>query len=190
MGHQEKMRVHFHVVFLIYGTPAETPEELAVKLRREIWKRWERLNKGVNRTGNLLKIQTKPKGLWYLLTNHLRVGKTTKEKGKPNWYGIRNKGLIEANGIPVTSADVRAKFDEFFPMLKAVAKKPKREFSDRRKLAGLKAYVEAQGKYNWEDFKRMQTGRKRKVNDADFINFLNAQNGWSPVMPDDDENTL
>ena len=176
MGHQENGRVHFHVVFLIYGTPAETPEELAAILRREVWQRWLKLNAGLNRTGNLLKIQTKPKGLWYLLT-HFRVGKPAKQKGKPSWYGVRNKRLVKANAMPVSKQDVRAKFDEFFPLITPAvdAKKPKLIFYDRRRLADMKAYLEAHGRYDWEVFKRAETGRKKKVSDAAFVDFLN---GW------------
>jgi hypothetical protein len=90
----------------------------------------------------------------------------------------------------VTNSEVRAKFDEFFPMLEAVTKKSKREFFDRRKLADLKDYVKADGRYEWEDFKRAQTGRKGKVSDAAFTNFRNVQNGWLSVSKAGDGNTL
>jgi hypothetical protein len=188
MAHQENDRVHFHVVFFFYGTPAETPENLAAILRRKVWKRWKKLNSGLNHTGNRLTIRTKGNGLWYLLTNHLTVGKTGKEKGKPSWYGIRNKRLIEANASPVTMKQVQREFDRYFPVIKpaaAVAKQPKGVFYDRRKLADLKGYLEYRDKQDWESFKRAKTGRKGKIGDADFINFLNAQNGWKTVKMDD-----
>lgn len=190
MGHQDTGRVHFHVVFLVYGSPAETPEELAVILRREVWKRWLNLNQGLNRTGNLLKIQTKPGGLWYLLINHLTVGQTAKENGKPNWFGLRNKRLIQANAIPVTPKAVRAEFDRLYLAVKAapVAAKTKRFFYDRRRLADLRGYVEADGRYEWEDYKRLVTGRNRKVSDSDFIDFLNGK--ASTASAPDDGNTL
>jgi len=190
MGHQESKRVHFHVVFFIYGTPLETPDDLAVILRREVWKRWEKLTPGIESTANRLTIRTKGTGLWYLLTNHFRVGKTRKEKGQPNWYGLRNKRLIAANLIPVTNAEVRAKFDEFFPVLKPtpVAKKPKGIFYDRRRLADLRYIVEYRDKSDWDDFKRAQTGKKGKVGDVDFMNFLNR--GASVTPKNDDGNTL
>jgi hypothetical protein len=54
-------------------------------------------------------------------------------------------------------------------------------------LADLKAYVEADEVYDWDSFKRAQTGRKGKVGDVDFINFLNAQNGWKSGRPDSGE---
>jgi hypothetical protein len=182
MGHQENGRVHFHVVFLVYGSPSETPEQLGVILRREVWKRWLSLNQGLNRTGNLLKIQTKLNGLWYLLTNHLTVGQTAKEKGKPNWFGLRNKRLIQANSNPITEKALKAEFNRFFPVIKAtVTKKPKGVSYDRHRLAGLRDYVEAHGRYDWEDFKRMETDRKGKVSDADFISFLN---GWTSSASD------
>lgn len=195
MAHQNNGRVHFHVVFFFYGMPAETPEELASILRREVWKRWKKLNSGINHTGNRLTIRTKPDGLRYL-AEHLTVGKTTKEKGKPSWYGLRNKRLIEENALSVTTKRVRHEFDRFFPVVKpttavvVVTKQPKGVFYDRRKLADLKHYVDADGVYDWDSFKRVQTGRKGKVSDFDFINFLNAQNGWKSVKLDDDGETL
>ncbi len=192
MGHQGNKRVHFHVVFFFYGTPAETPEKLAEILRLEIRKRWKKLNPRSNPTGNWLKIQTKASGLWYL-AGHLAVGKTAKAKGKPSWYGVRNKRLIEAHALPVTSNQVRREFECHFPAVLATpaAKKPKVIFYDRSKLAELRAYVEADGRHDWEDFKRMKMGRKRKVSDFDFMDFLNAQNGWKTVTPSpDDGNTL
>jgi len=183
MGHQDTGRVHFHVVFLVYGSPAETPEELAAILGREVWTRWLNLNQGLNRTGNLLKLQTKPDGLRYLLTNHLTVGQTAKEKGKPNWFGLRNKRLLQVNAIPVTTKAVKVEFNRFFPTARAVpvADKPKRIFYGRRRLAELRDYVEADGRYEWEDYKRVTTGRKRKVSDFDFANYLNGQDGWKAV---------
>jgi hypothetical protein len=48
--------------------------------------------------------------------------------------------------------------------------------------------VEAHGKYDWEDYKRMETGRKAKVGDLDFMNFLNR--GASVTPKADDGNTL
>lgn len=178
MGHQDNKRVHFHVVFLFYGSPAETPEQLAEILKKEVWKRWLKLNPGLNRTGNLLKIQTKPNGLWYL-QQHFQVGKTIKEKGKPNWYGFRNGSLLTANALPVTKAQVKAEFQRFFPKLTAkpalATKQPARIFYDRRRLAELRGYVEARDRYDWEDFKRARTGRKGKVSDFDFVNFLNGK---------------
>ena len=194
MGHQGNKRVHFHVVFFFYGTPAETPEKLAAKLRQEVWKRWKKLNPDLNHTGNRLTIRTKANGLWYL-AGHLTVGKTAKAKGKPSWYGVRNKRLIETHALPVTSKQVRREFDSYFPAVQATpapaAKKPKVIFYDRRKLAELRAYVEADGRHDWEDFKRMKMGRKRKVSDFDFMDFLNVQSGWKSATPSaDDGNTL
>lgn len=192
MGHQGNKRVHFHVVFFFYGTPTEMREKLSAKLRQEVWKRWKKLNPGLNHTGNRLTIRTKANGLWYL-AGHLAVGKTAKAKGKPSWYGVRNKRLIEAHALPVTSNQVRREFECHFPAALATpaAKKPKVIFYDRSKLADLKDYVDAQGRYEWEDFKRAQTGRKRKISDADFMGFLNVQNGWKSVTPSaDDSNTL
>jgi hypothetical protein len=137
-----------------------------------------------------LTIRAKPSGLWYL-AEHLTIGNTTKEKGKPSWYGLRNKRLIEANALPVTSKQVQREFDSYFPFIKpasiSAAKHPRGVFYDRRELAKMKDYLAALETQDWESFKRRKTGRKRKVGDADFINFLNAQNGWKTVTPDDGE---
>lgn len=190
MGHQDTGRVHFHVVFLVYGSPAETPGELAAILRREVWKRWLNLNQGLNRTGNLLTIQTKPGGLRYLLTHHLTIGQTAKENGKPNWFGLRNKRLLQVSAIPVTTKAVRLEYERLFPTTRAVpvADKPRRVFYNRRRLADLRGYVEADGRYEWEDYKRVKMGRKQKVSDSAFANFLN---GKPPITrPGDDGNTL
>ena len=119
MGHQENGRVHFHAVFLVYGSPAETPEELAVLLRREVWKRWLSLNQKLNRTGNLLKIQTKPNGLWYLLTNHLTVGQTGK-KGKAELVWPTQQAADTSQRNSGHSKICQAEFDRFFPTARAV----------------------------------------------------------------------
>lgn len=48
----------------------------------------------------------------------------------------------------------------------------------------------------WAPYKQAKTGRTRKVGDAEFINILNAQNGWKIstdnglVQPPDDEQPL
>jgi hypothetical protein len=182
MGRQENKRIHFHVVFLFYGSPAETPEKLRLILRDEVRKRWKKQCPGSNPTGNWLQTRTKERGLWYLLTNHVAVGKTAKEKGKPNWYGVRNRALIDANTVPVTDEEVRAKFDEFFPVVKAVpvATQPERIYFDKRRLAELKRYVNFDGEGGWEDFKRGTTGRKGKVTDKDLMDFYNKQTGAKP----------
>jgi hypothetical protein len=190
MAHQDNGRVHFHVVFCFYGTPAETPEALAAILRLEVWKRWKKLNPGLNHTGNRLKIRAKPSGLWYL-ARHLTVGKTAKEKGKPSWYGLRNKRLIEAHALPVTLKQVQREFDIHFPAITPAivpaAKQTNGKFYDKRELARLKAYLAELDTQDWESFKRAKTGRKGKIGDADFINFLNAQNGRKAVTLDNGE---
>lgn len=97
--------------------------------------------------------------------------------GKPNWYGIRNRALIDASAIPVTDGEVRAKFDELFPMAKPapVTVKPDRVYYDRKRLADLKAYVEFDGVEDWDSFKRRRTGRMGKVSNTDFADFLNNE---------------
>jgi len=177
MGRQENRRVHFHVVFLFYGTPMEPPEKLRLILRDAARKRWTKQCPGTNPTGNWLQTRMKERGLWYLLANHVAVGKTTKEKGKPNWYGVRNRALIDANEIPVTEGEVRAKFDELFPGAKPApaTAKPDRIYYDKKRLAELKYYVDFHNVEDWDNFKRRETGRKGKVSDADFIDFLNRK---------------
>jgi hypothetical protein len=150
---------------------------LRLILRDVVRKRWTKQCPGSNPTGNWLTTRSKERGLWYLLTNHVAVGKTTKEKGKPNWYGVRNRALIDANTVPVTDGEVRAKFDEFFPIEKPspVIVTPDRVYYDKRRLAELKYYVDFHDVEDWDNFKRSRTGRKGKVSDADFIDFLNKE---------------
>jgi len=75
-------------------------------------------------------------------------------------------------------------------------------------LKSERAYLEARDRMEWEDHKRIITGRKGKVSDDDFMRFRNAQTGAKPPRskrlppivslpePDnkipepDDENTL
>lgn len=178
MGRQKEMSIHFHLLFLFYAPLPSTPEQLAEILRREAWKRWAKLNKDVTKAANMLKIQTKPRALHYLFEKHVRVGKTKKEAKKTTWFGTRNQRLIKAHALPVTKKDIKNALHDVFPLLDF---KPKptvveqKRFS-RRELLSLKAYLEADGRYDWEDFKRRKTGRKGKVSDADYMAFCN---GWT-----------
>jgi hypothetical protein len=124
-----------------------------------------------------LTIQTKPRGLNYLLQRHIAVVPTKKESGKPNWFGTRNGKLIQANSTPPTKKEIETAFGHAFPLwgLKPapVVVKSERKIYTMRDLDFMKAYTETKGVMEWDDVKRWQTGRKGKVSDKDFLNFLN-----------------
>jgi len=89
--------------------------------------------------------------------------------------------VTEANSMPVSMKDVRAKSDEFFPVVRAVpaVTKPERHHYDKRALASEKAYVECKDVQEWADYKRAETGSKKRVSDLDFIRFRRGE----PLIP-------
>ena len=187
MGRQQSMRIHFHLIILFYGSLPSTPEQLAEILRGEAWERWLKLNKGVRKSANWLTIQTKPRALHYLFWKHVQIGKTKKETKKATWFGVRNHRLIKAHALPVTKKDIKNALHDVFPLLDS---KPKpvvveRKRFSRRDLLGLKAYLEADGRYDWDDFKRRETGRKGKVSDADYMAFCNGSTSVSSSSTND-----
>ena len=74
--------------------------------------------------------------------------------------------------------DIKNALHDAFPLLdfKPKTAAVEQEFFSRRKLLSLKAYLEADGDCDWDDFKRRETGRKGKVSDADYMAF---RNGWT-----------
>jgi hypothetical protein len=185
MGIQDGKRVHFHLIFLFYGSVATSKEDLAEILRDAVWKRWQKLANGVKKVANRLTIQTKPRGLGYLLGNHVIIGLTKKETGKPVWFGTRNNQLIRANALPYTKKSVREALERVYPLLwlKPQPTQPKREAFTRSQLEYLKSYFEAAGKC-WESFKQRETGKAGKVSDLDYMNF---RSGWMDNTPSDGE---
>ena len=84
--------------------------------------------------------------------------------------------------------DIKNALHDVFPLLDF---KPKpaaveQEFFSRRKLLSLKAHLEADGRYDWNNFKRRETGRKGKVSDADYMAFRNGRTSVSSSSTNDD----
>ena len=117
MGRQQNRKVHFHLIFFCYPPQPFTPENLAVRLRRTAWQRWERHARGAIQKANRLTIRSQDRALRYLLKEHFSIADTKREPDKPKWYdswNIGDKDFIKNHSTPIEGQSVRQKFGELF----------------------------------------------------------------------------
>jgi hypothetical protein len=115
MGRQQNSRVHFHLVLFTYPPLSLGVEQLEIKLRRIVWPRWEKLSEGAIQQANRLTRPAKAGALRYLLQEHFKVETTKRERGKPLWYGCRNRDLIRTHSTPPDPRQVRQTLGDLFP---------------------------------------------------------------------------
>jgi hypothetical protein len=183
LGRQERMAVHFHVLFLFYGQPSLSPEELRPKLWNIVWPRWKKLSNKAEPWGNRLTLRTKANGLWYLL-QHVTIAKTGKKEGEPLWWGKRSKRLIAKNSRQPSEDEVRKAFNTNFrpmpPVYFSILQWPKERYGWRSLRAERKLGREigfgllwTWNRYKTEEFKKV-TGVSKPVSDKEFIQFRKA----------------
>lgn len=175
---QKRLGVHYHVIFMFFGSQPLTPEETRQRLLKAIFPRWKAINGGtLHQMGNQLKLSLKPWGLWYLLEGvKLSQGKSRRE----HWYGVRQDALIRANSHKVSAQDVSRAMRENFgsSKLRKPPIAPPRRVYTSQDISGMKSYLDWTGSaVDMDDVKRRDTGRKGKVSDEDYLRFLNGKSG-------------
>lgn len=190
---QKRLGLHCHVIFMLFGKQSLPPKEMRRELVQPIFARWNKINDGkLEQIGNWLTLPPQCGGLRYLLKGVKPTGQKTVRE---HWYGVRQGDVIRANSHPVSRQDVRKAWERVFklpsvpnvkPALKP-ARVPAKKHHTMRNIDSMKSYLEWTGAaMDFETFKRIETGRKGKVSDTDYLKFLNGQNS----EPEPDRDTL
>lgn len=185
---QERGAVHFHVVFLVYDArqlPASA-EQAKKEFRATAYKRWDRITQSTGtRAGNRLgRVEKNFRTLSYWFENDAikpLPSNVPHPRREPNWWGIRNKQTIQANSRAVPKKEL---LDTYWKLIadapkSLTATKPAQKYYrtvwNKQRLEGLRDYVDQQGKYDWETFKRVTAGQNGKVSDLAFIDLMNRK---------------
>jgi len=168
-GYQGNSEVHFHVIFAFYEHRSESPEVFLDKFKDAVFSRWQMLNDGeLNRRANEIHLREKNfECIQYLLWHVQPSAKPVPRE--QNWHGIRNKRLFHQNELKIAHKEISLIYEKCFP------KKPRHQESSpvpkvvvtERDVRRVKAYVRADGKYSWLDFKKSH--KKRHLSDLDFV---------------------
>ena len=184
---QQRLGVHYHVLFFLFGPQPHTPEETRKQLQTEVFRRWSGINGGVlQQNANRMTLRSKnPVGLEYLLKGIQPTAGSTKREAM--WFGVRQGQVLKAHAVPVSAKQVRDAFRDIFkfrtretasPNITKTAPSP-----SKPSIAGLKAYLEWTGAAeDWPTFKRQSSGKA--VSDSDFLDSLNPPNS-TPKTADD-----
>lgn len=173
-GNQNRLGIHYHLIFIFWGDQAESPEDMRVTFGRDVFNRWNKIRGNtLRRKANLTKLREKDfRCIEYLLKNHIRPTQDKLHR-ESHWHGIRNKKLILENSSPVTKEQVKQLYDELFPKLL----KPKPELEPlprlytKHDMQGIKGYIEGRNKIGWDFFKQCELRTKKRVSDAEYIDF-------------------
>lgn len=171
--------VHFHVIFLFFGTQPLAPKAMRIKFGAEVFVKWNKINGGgLFRNANWMTLRAKEDTCILYLTLWIKI--VPKTKRSVHWNGLRNRRLIRANSTPVPKSEVKRLLKICFDNRKQASSQTSVQTPhsfDNADLQRLKAYVKAKGDMEWEDAKQNMTGREGKVTDDDFIKFYRAKTG-------------
>ena len=174
---QKRLGLHYHVIFMLFGAQAKSPEDVRKELSGEIYDRWNKINGGkLCRQANLLTLPEKGLvGLAYLLKSIDPTGKGLDRATV--WHGIRLGKVLNAHYKPVTRKAVSEAFDFVFSPLtfwnQLRPSQPEQHKFTKDSIAYMKAYLETTGAAtDWKTFKRTILGRN--VSDADLLAYFNS----------------
>lgn len=174
---QRRRGIHYHVIFLLFGSQPLPPEAMRAKLSTEIFDRWHAINGGtVLRQANWLTLRQKDLiGLSYLLKGVDPTGK--KLARATHWWGVRLSGVLKANSLPVPKKEVSAAFRFVFNRQTVAIRTPKpieRVKFTKDSIDYFKAYLRETGAaHDWKSYKRSICGKN--VSDDEFLVRMNSR---------------